>query len=488
MTYTQELIAFLQEVETGTQNILLRSTAGSGKTTSIMESLQYISPDDTKLLCSFTNKITTTLRERVSADGIENCQVSTLNSFGWNAVKKAFGGKLNRFKTGYHLKRLVNFESEADFFKVVKTYEKFISLFKSYVIHPSEVLDRWKDLAEYHSIEYPSDTLGDSSQFANTLYEVYSDCVNDRTQFDFDDQKFVPVYYDLPLTKFDWVYVDEAQDCNVCDLQLIQKLGGRFVFVGDDEQAIYLFRGALNDALERISEMFDTKELGLTVCWRCSKSVIEEAAKISTKIKAPQHAIPGSVSWIEAGQFVEKVQRGAFCLSRTSAVAVSGCLSALKAGKPARVLGREIEQQLIKFIESMKTNDLPTLKMKIDEARAEEGSRLRELKLDDAAQRYEDTCDTVNAFIEVSKSFRDVLDRISEIFTDAIEDGILFMTIHKAKGLENDTVFFLDEGNCPHPSAKLEHAVKQEMNLRFVAVTRARKNLIYVRSKPRGKQ
>lgn len=480
MRYTQELIDFLREIETGTDNLLLMSTAGSGKTTSILESLKYMSPDDTKLLCSFTNKITTTLKERTK--DIENCTVSTLNSLGWQIVKKTFNGPINKYKTGYHLKQLVNFEDEADFFKVVKIYEKFVSIFKAYALTPDEVEDRWKDLAEYHSIDYPTD-----EQFEANLIEVYRACVEDTNQFDLDDQKFVPVYYDLPCSTFDWVYVDEAQDCNLCDLRLLEKLGGRYVFVGDDEQAIYLFRGALNDALGRISEIFRTKNLSLSYCWRCSDAIIAEAAKISERIKSPGTKPGGTVQTIEAGQFIERVQAGAFCLSRTTAVAVCGCLAALKAGKPARVLGREIEQQLVRFIESMKTRDLPTLKMKIDEAKIEEGSRLRELKLDDAAQRYEDTCDTVNAFIEVSKSYSDVLDRIKSIFTDAIEGGILFMTIHKAKGLENDTVFFLDEGNCPHPSAKTEHALVQEKNLRFIAVTRAENHLIYVRSKKSGR-
>ena len=57
------------------------------------------------------------------------------------------------------------------------------------------------------------------------------------------------------------------------------------------------------------------------------------------------------------------------------------------------------------------------------------------------------------------------------------------MTGHKSKGLEFHTVFFLD----PHlirtnPERNTPEQLKQELNLRFVIMTRAQDTLFFVRS------
>jgi DNA helicase-2/ATP-dependent DNA helicase PcrA len=57
----------------------------------------------------------------------------------------------------------------------------------------------------------------------------------------------------------------------------------------------------------------------------------------------------------------------------------------------------------------------------------------------------------------------------------------LFMTIHKSKGLENNTIFILHPELLPHPAATQEWQMQQESNLKYVAITRAIENLIWVK-------
>ena len=57
---------------------------------------------------------------------------------------------------------------------------------------------------------------------------------------------------------------------------------------------------------------------------------------------------------------------------------------------------------------------------------------------------------------------------------------ILCMTVHKAKGLEFDTVILpdLNEGNVPSPhSSHTAEEIEEERRLLYVAVTRAKKHL-----------
>lgn len=500
MIMTPELRTLFNKIETGNRNLLVNSTAGSGKTTAILESMHYISPDDTKLLCSFTNKITDELKERVFKERIENCTVSTLNSLGWQAVKKHYNHKKRpaKYKTGRHLGDLFfpkwreDEDEKKGFFKHVKFFERMVGILKGYLIHPREVKGVWEDLSLFHSIDHPDNPLLD-----DMLVRVYESIWKDRAEFDFDDMKLVPVIDRLTMPKFDWIFQDEGQDSNLCDFELLQTVrhdGSRYVIVGDDEQAIYLFRGACSDSLERAAKLFDCEELGLTVCHRCPDSHIREAQNYSKKITSPENNPKGEgiLEWIEAEEFDPKDL--AYCVSRTSAVAVQECLKVIRTGRKASVLGREILDSLTDLIDKLVEENnldigslghLRSFQGALQDYGIDEVERLTNLGYDSSAQQVQDRVETIDAFIEDSRCIADISDRLSKIFTDKEDDGILFMTIHKAKGLTREVVYFLDEGNCPHSSAKTPQALVQENNLRFIALTRSTSELYIVRSRRR---
>ncbi len=67
-------------------------------------------------------------------------------------------------------------------------------------------------------------------------------------------------------------------------------------------------------------------------------------------------------------------------------------------------------------------------------------------------------------------------------------DAVTLMTLHSAKGLEFDTVFFvgLEEGLLPHSQSLLDpKELAEEVRLAYVGITRARKQLyvLYARSR-----
>jgi len=71
---------------------------------------------------------------------------------------------------------------------------------------------------------------------------------------------------------------------------------------------------------------------------------------------------------------------------------------------------------------------------------------------------------------------------IGGIFSDDTR-GIVLSTIHKSKGLENDRVFFLLPELLPSRFATMDWQLEQEENLRYVAITRAKKELVYVHTR-----
>jgi DNA helicase-2/ATP-dependent DNA helicase PcrA len=70
-----------------------------------------------------------------------------------------------------------------------------------------------------------------------------------------------------------------------------------------------------------------------------------------------------------------------------------------------------------------------------------------------------------------------VCEEIDKIFGDNVgKECVLLSTIHKSKGREWDKVLWLQTG--PSPWAKQDWEIEQEVNLCYVATTRAKKELV----------
>jgi superfamily I DNA/RNA helicase len=171
----------------------------------------------------------------------------------------------------------------------------------------------------------------------------------------------------------------------------------------------------------------------------------------------------------------------------------------LKEGRKADIQGRNIGQGLIstvkKLSKSLATNQvnpdfrtvrIPDLVEKLSDwlhAETEKENRKR-MPSDNRLITLQDRHDCILAFTEGCDNAQEVIDRIDRVFTDNQHSpGIKFSTIHKAKGLEAKRVFLLEpEGaTVPHPMAKTAWQKVQEWNLRYVAITRAIEELVYVK-------
>jgi len=79
-------------------------------------------------------------------------------------------------------------------------------------------------------------------------------------------------------------------------------------------------------------------------------------------------------------------------------------------------------------------------------------------------------------------SIQDHINKIDELFkAEARNQTITLCTAHKSKGLESERVFLLEPEKMPffHPKMD-EESLKQEDNLYYVAITRAKKVLVYL--------
>ncbi|NMG09765.1 ATP-binding domain-containing protein [Brasilonema sp. UFV-L1] len=74
--------------------------------------------------------------------------------------------------------------------------------------------------------------------------------------------------------------------------------------------------------------------------------------------------------------------------------------------------------------------------------------------------------------------------RIREIFcVDENADCVLLSSIHRMKGGEADVIYLLNSDNLPVERDD-EYQEQEEQNLLYIALTRARKKLVFVPSRP----
>lgn len=241
--------------------------------------------------------------------------------------------------------------------------------------------------------------------------------------------------------------------------------------------SIYGFTGITDRTFLWFKEFKNTKTLPLSYSFRCSKKVIEHANKIVPNIKALPDAPEGDV---RSGNVLEEATDGDFVLCRTTMPLVQLFFEFLSENKKAIIKGSDIGLDLIGLIGTHK--NLISLKKYWKE---EIENYKKELKKEGILNPNEHSGftameDKANALIFLAdhcSSINELKKKIGDIFTDKLT-GIVLSTIHKAKGLEANRVFIIRPDLIPLPNQR-SWQQKQEKNLEYVAITRAKLELIY---------
>jgi ATP-dependent exoDNAse (exonuclease V) beta subunit len=299
-------------------------------------------------------------------------------------------------------------------------------------------------------------------------------------RIDFSDMIYLPLRLNWTRGMFDLVCIDEAQDMNVGQLSLavrVCKPAGRIAIVGDNRQAIYRFRGADTEGLDRLKKELNAQELGLTTTYRCPRKIVEYAQSLVPDLQAAPNAPEGSITSILATELHKQVQPGDFVLSRTNAPLTKACLSLIRQGIRARIVGRDIGQRLSNIAKRLRAIDVPAFYTRLGEWARREIDRAKKAKRNSRIQLICDQADTLRALLfgidDLDKLFR----RIEDLFGDPSAAVVMCSSVHRAKGLEADRVFVLQDTLYPGKWSKDKH---EEQNIEYVAVTRAKSVLVWV--------
>lgn len=270
---------------------LVLAGAGSGKTRVITQKIVHMiesgryEPQHIAAL-TFTNKAAAEMRERIgkmlsNKEDASKLTISTFHSLGVQILRQeaeALGMK-PRFSIldSDDCFALIQDLSKTTDREIIRNVQNGISLWKNAMVSPEQAI---------------KEATSEQDAYTARVYQNYIATLAAYQAVDFDDLIRLPVelFKKQPEVRDRWqrrlryLLVDEYQDTNTCQYELVKLLvtgpGKKpmFTAVGDDDQAIYAWRGATIENLKTLQVDFpDLKVIRLEQNYRSSMRILQAA-------------------------------------------------------------------------------------------------------------------------------------------------------------------------------------------------------------------
>lgn len=529
-------------------NILLLGQAGCGKTTTLTYAIDRLIakgiPISKILVCTFTNKAANDIRSRLAhltSLSLHDLWLGTFHKIGYRMLrrdaerldlnenfiieepKKIFTRmklKTGKYRTNAIIKFIENLKAKgvtSDKFKPENSWEK----------HCHKIYTQYQEhLRKNNILDY------------NDLILCAIELLEENTD--------IREYY---RTLFDYIFVDELQDINHAQYRFLSLIyNGNIFFTGDEDQAIYSWRGADRKLIYRAPQDFkNTKTYNLTRSFRLPQAILEIANNLMLR---PSTVIPNTQigdimvyaakSEKDEADYIIKelksLKKDGYCfqdiaiLYRMNYISVIYEEALIKSRIPHTLIGgasfyeRSDIKPLIEYLElldlysSKKHLAPPTIKeftaraqtifvvkkMSLKRTEAIFSHHIMEpgvltpsriiKELADVAKLKGENINELIAFAKSYKNF-ELSKFLSEIrlihaldLAEWGKDTVKLMTVHSAKGLEFPVVFIVDLVEDVFPLTKKmasSQEIEEERRLCYVALTRAQKKLYLLYPKRR---
>lgn len=490
--YQEDIFDFIRN---GQGNLIIEAAAGSGKTFTLVKSVNLIDSSKRVLFVAFNKDIVKVLEKKVKDK--DNVDVKTIHSLGYTMLQRNFPElKINIevYKYKSHIMNNINHYSKKDlssfkkreYYVYIDTIHRLVDLGRFYL---SQTV---KELNEVSSI-YGLELCYDEAEIALEVMEWGKKNID---SIDYTDMVWLPnVLYLKPSgLQYDFIFADEAQDISKTQRELVlkcQKMGTRLCFFGDESQCIYGFGGADINSFHALRELPNTISLPLSISYRCPKNIVKFAQNIVPTIEYLDDGRDGEVTY---NGKLEDIQDGDMVLCRNNAPLMKVYNDFIRMGKKCFIRGKDIGMNLKKMVENTKQDEL-NLDLNNDGVFVRLYSSLfdsRDLLMSRTGLDYDtamssaliinrlDMIQALEILSEGINNSEDLCERINSMFSDKVLDGISLSSIHKAKGLEADNIFIVCKSLMPSKTAKQDWEIQQEKNLAYVAYTRAKNKLCFV--------
>jgi len=497
--------------------VCILAGAGSGKTTTITRRIAWqVASGAVRsheiLAVTFTDKAATEMRSRLARLGVEGVEARTFHSAALAQLRRARGEGPGRIlstkalllrQVGNTLPRPYRFRPAGDLATEVEWA-------KNRRLTP----ETYRRALGSHEPPIPADLM-------TTVFREYERRKASTGMIDFEDllELTVRMYEEDEWAlaalreRYRAFTVDEYQDVNLLQQTLLELWlgpGEELCAVGDDYQSIYGFTGASPEWLLGLAGRFPSATVvRLEDNYRSSPEVLSLANRLVPQLGGAEKTLrPTRASGPEpvVRGFGSPEDEGAFVLERVRSLAAEGVpykemavLMRLNARsvdfeelfgdaripfQGAALLSRDGARQLQKGLRGSYRFELPlseeVRRVAREQGMAEpvpDGVGERELvrqadlaRLCKLAEEFDDGSHTVEEWVEWLRAR----------FDHGAEGGVHLLTLHRAKGLEFDTVFIprVEEKELPCKQAmRVPGALAEERRLFYVGITRAKRHL-----------
>ena len=266
--------------------MLVLAGAGSGKTKVLTNRIarlieEGVSPSNI-LAITFTNKAAKEMKDRITRlVGVTayNIQISTFHSLGLKILKE------NYSLLGYD-KNFTIIDSD-DVLTIIKKIMKELNLSKDYY-NPREIKNKISSaknaimsVEDFSKVEFDHKVV--------EVYKIYTKKLRQGNSVDFDDLLILPIklfktypnVLDEYQDRYKYILIDEYQDTNEAQYTFSKILASKYrnIFVvGDNDQAIYAFRGAnYKNILNFEKDYPEAKSVVLEENYRSTKTILNAA-------------------------------------------------------------------------------------------------------------------------------------------------------------------------------------------------------------------
>lgn len=448
-----------------TRVLKVNAVAGSGKTSTLeLLAEEYKQPS---LLLAFNKAIADEAALRFPS----HVTCKTMNSVAYAAFGKALQHKLNfnknpKLNTMRSIKNTVEWFGLQDYTQAVpvinprvitglakEAVTRFCHSSRSKISEQDLYYKDFKDLEKVHEF----DTHHLSRVVVNLAKLIWNEQTNPMSLAACTHDTYVKLWsLSNPKLNYDILYIDESQDINPCILHVLQQQTCKVLYVGDQYQSIYGFRGAVN-AMKNII----APTMHLSQSWRYGEAVADVAECILHKdyvqVKG-NSSIDSKLTHIDFNQQHTVIFRtNAGLLNYAEDLMDKGVVLSIA------IDIKNFIQQINSIIELRKGNK------PFHDNIARFGS-------------FAELLEYAKESVETQRMITTALRPDVELFINKLETNAkatnptaILTTAHKSKGLEFDNVVIADDFKFGEKD--LLDMPEQEINLLYVACTRAKRKL-----------
>jgi Superfamily I DNA and RNA helicases len=471
MTPTVEQQAIIEAALTTPDSLLINALAGAAKTTTLDMICRALPPQPI-LSLAFNKRIAEEMVKRLPG----HVAAHTMNSIGHRVWSAAIGRRLvvNKDKSYDFLKAHIEELPRAQRREAQETFSETLAAIRQAKIQgyvpPSIGKPGLISDADFYAgldDEAPEHIV--NSVLCASIRAAYEGAI------DFDDQIYMSVLFGGTFPRYPLVMVDEAQDLSGINHAMLEKLaqGSRLIAVGDPHQSIYAFRGAVVNSMVRLREKFNMKEMTLSISFRCPRTVVQRAQRRVPFMQWAEWAIEGLVA--DRSPFHGKdIIDGSAIICRNNAPLFSLALRLVRSGRGVRLVGTDLGPALVRALKKLGPEEMEQAHL-LDSIDAWEADMIVRGK---APAAIHDKGECFRVFAKFGKTLGESVAYAEALFKQS--GPIHLLSGHKAKGLEWDTVYYLDPWRIPSKYARTDDELQQEANIDYVITTRAKKELFLV--------